>query len=204
MPTSFSEKIMSKRTRNNIKWTCNEIRDLLLSKNEAYGDSALSPENIFSKLDNAQAICARIDDKLSRIKNNGLDDATEDTLDDLIGYLILLKIARQTKGERVTVYTSCNCERGCTICSTTCECTCNIEPTGYIPPWSQEIPKDVRVFTDDKSEWVCKACGKDTSMVDYDYLAARDLHLECALKAEMKEKNMKRKESRETIVVYEE
>ena len=64
---------MSKTTQNNIKWTCNNIRDLLLSKNRAYGDSALSPDNIFSKLDNAQAICARIDDKLSRIKNNGLD-----------------------------------------------------------------------------------------------------------------------------------
>ena len=48
----------------------------------------------FSKLDNAAAICARIDDKLSRIANSGLNDATEDTLDDLIGYLILLKIAR--------------------------------------------------------------------------------------------------------------
>ena len=85
---------MTKKTQNSIKWTCNEIRDLLLAKNKAYGDSALEPDNIFSKLDNAQAICARIDDKLSRIKNNGLDDKTEDTLDDLIGYLILLKIAR--------------------------------------------------------------------------------------------------------------
>jgi len=192
---------MSKRTQNNIKWTCNEIRDLLLSKNKAYGDSAIEPDNIFSKLDNAQAICARIDDKLSRIKNSGLDDATEDTLDDLIGYLILLKVARETNTERVTQFTTCNCEHGWH------NCTCD---TGYVPPWSLEIPKtDVRVFTDDdvtnRADWVCRDCGKDTSMVDYDYLAARDLHLECALKAEMKDnKNMKRKESRETIVVYDE
>ena len=108
---------MSKKTRNDIKWTCNEIRDLLLSKNKAYGDSALSPDNIFSKLDNAQAICARIDDKLSRIKNNGLDDATEDTLDDLIGYLILLKIARETKNEGETEYYMCNCEYGHQNCT---------------------------------------------------------------------------------------
>ena len=85
---------MTKKTQNSIRWTCNEIRDLLVSKNKAYGDSAIEPDNIFSKLDNAQAICARIDDKLSRIKNRGLNDATEDTLDDLICYLILLKIAR--------------------------------------------------------------------------------------------------------------
>ena len=128
---------MSKKTRNDIKWTCNEIRDLLLSKNKAYGDSALSPDNIFSKLDNAQAICARIDDKLSRIKNNGLDDATEDTLDDLIGYLILLKIARETKNEGETEYYMCNCEYGHQNC--TCE--------GYVPPWSHEVPKEVKVFT---------------------------------------------------------
>ena len=137
---------MTKKTQNSIKWTCNEIRDLLISKNEAYGDSALSPDNIFSKLDNAQAICARIDDKLSRIKNNGLDDATEDTLDDLIGYLVLLKIARETNTEKVTQFTTCNCEHGCTICGPKCECVCN-EADGYVPPWSQEMKTEVKVFT---------------------------------------------------------
>ena len=87
---------MTTKTQNSIKWTCNDIRDLLIRKNKAYGDSALEPDNIFSKLDNAQAICARIDDKLSRIKNNGLDDATEDTLDDLIGYLISVSYTHLT------------------------------------------------------------------------------------------------------------
>ena len=130
---------MSKTTRNNIQWTCNEIRDLLLSKNDAYGDSALSPDNIFSKLDSAQAICARIDDKLSRIKNTGLDDATEDTLDDLIGYLILLKIARSEATANVTVFTTCNCEMGCTMCSTECDCVCNVE--------LNDNSVEVRVFT---------------------------------------------------------
>ena len=73
---------------------CDGIKALLLSKNEKYGNSALKPVTVFSKLNSAEAIKARIDDKLSRIANVGLDDATEDTLDDLIGYLILLKIAR--------------------------------------------------------------------------------------------------------------
>ena len=148
---------MTAKTQNNIKWTCNEIRDLLVSKNKAYGDSAIEPDNIFSKLDNAQAICARIDDKLSRIKNVGLDDKTEDTLDDLIGYLVLLKIARSNATARATVWTSCNCEHGCPTCSSTCECTCNVElntnadgtfadhSQGYAPPWSHEVEK-VTVF----------------------------------------------------------
>jgi len=77
-----------------IATTCEDIKTLLLEKNAKYGNSAVEPINIFSQQDNAAAICARIDDKLSRIANSGLNDETEDTLDDLIGYLILLKIAR--------------------------------------------------------------------------------------------------------------
>ena len=77
-----------------IATTCEDIKTLLLEKNAKYGNSAVEPINIFSQQDNAAAICARIDDKLSRIANSGLNDATEDTLDDLIGYMILLKIAR--------------------------------------------------------------------------------------------------------------
>ena len=73
------------------------IKDLLLEKNQKYGDSALTPLKVFSKLDSEEAICARIDDKMSRIKNNGITPDTEDTLNDLIGYLVLLKIARKDR-----------------------------------------------------------------------------------------------------------
>jgi len=69
------------------------ITDLLKEKNEAYGNTALSPTNIFSKLNATEAICARIDDKLARISNRGINDETEDTVDDLIGYLLLLKMS---------------------------------------------------------------------------------------------------------------
>ena len=73
--------------------TCEDIKTMLLEKNLKYGNSAVEPVNIFSKQDNAAAIRARIDDKLSRIANSGLNVDTEDTLSDLIGYMILLKIA---------------------------------------------------------------------------------------------------------------
>jgi len=69
------------------------ISDLLKSKNKAYGNTALNPINIFSKLNASEAICARIDDKLARISNKGINDKTEDTVDDLIGYLLLLKMS---------------------------------------------------------------------------------------------------------------
>lgn len=70
-----------------------KITNLLKEKNEAYGDTALNPTNIFSKLGSTEAICARIDDKLARISNKGITDETEDTVDDLIGYLLLLKMS---------------------------------------------------------------------------------------------------------------
>ena len=74
--------------------TTNELRNLLLRKNKAYGNSALEPLNVFSNQNAVDSLCARLDDKLSRIKNKGLNDKTEDTLFDLAGYLILLIIAK--------------------------------------------------------------------------------------------------------------
>ena len=73
--------------------TIKKITDLLKSKNIAYGNSALNPANIFSKANATESLCARIDDKIMRIKNKGITDKTEDTVDDLIGYLLLLKMS---------------------------------------------------------------------------------------------------------------
>ena len=70
-----------------------QITNLLKEKNKAYGNTALNPTNIFSRLNASEAICARLDDKLARIKNKGIKDETEDTVDDLIGYLLLLKMS---------------------------------------------------------------------------------------------------------------
>lgn len=70
-----------------------EITTLLKEKNAAYGNTALNPPQVFSKLNATEAICARLDDKISRIKNKGINDETEDTVDDLIGYLLLLKMS---------------------------------------------------------------------------------------------------------------
>lgn len=72
-----------------------ELGDMLLEKNKAYGDSALKPINIFSKGEPAALIRVRIDDKLTRIKNLGdTGGDTEDAVSDLIGYLILLQISK--------------------------------------------------------------------------------------------------------------
>lgn len=80
-----------------IRQISDEVTELLLMKNAAYGDSALNPANIFAKGDAVENLCARIDDKLMRIKTKGITDETEDTIQDLIGYLILLKVAIEKK-----------------------------------------------------------------------------------------------------------
>jgi DUF2075 family protein len=80
-------------SKQKIKEACGKVYKLLAEKNEAYGDSALTPLNIFSKGTPSESLYARIDDKLARIKNRGVNDETEDTLMDLCGYLILLMIA---------------------------------------------------------------------------------------------------------------
>ena len=81
-------------TQAQIALVCDDIKDLLLQKNRKYGDSALNPNRIFSKADAVEQILVRIDDKLNRIqKGAGLLANDEDVVSDLIGYLVLLKIA---------------------------------------------------------------------------------------------------------------
>ena len=69
-----------------------EIKELLISKNEKYGNSALEPLGVFSQLSAKEGLLVRIDDKLKRIKIGSLDHDDEDVINDLIGYLVLLKI----------------------------------------------------------------------------------------------------------------
>ena len=84
-------------TRDLILQEAEAVTNLLLLKNEAYGDSALNPAGIFAGGDAVDNLCCRIDDKLMRIKMRGITDETEDTVQDLIGYLILLKVALRQK-----------------------------------------------------------------------------------------------------------
>jgi len=76
-----------------IREECREIERILLAKNAAYGNSALRPVRIFSKADAVEQIRVRIDDKLSRIARG--QAAGEDVTLDLIGYLVLLRIAER-------------------------------------------------------------------------------------------------------------
>ena len=61
-------------SKEQIKDVTGRVYRMLAEKNEAYGNSALEPINIFSKGDAVESLQARIDDKLARIKNRGVND----------------------------------------------------------------------------------------------------------------------------------
>jgi hypothetical protein len=81
-------------TEDLIKNVCSDVQEMLIQKNRAYGDSALDPVRIFSKSDAVEQIYVRIDDKLSRVKR-GHEYPGDDTIKDLVGYLILLLVAKE-------------------------------------------------------------------------------------------------------------
>lgn len=72
-----------------------EITEMLVAKNQKYGNSAIEPLGIFSDLSPEEGLKVRIDDKLKRIKNGSIDRDDEDVVNDLIGYLVILKILQK-------------------------------------------------------------------------------------------------------------
>ena len=90
-PSALSE------AQKQIAQECDEVRELLLDKNRAYGNSALEPVRVFSRASVVEQLLVRIDDKLSRLSRGS--DAGEDVELDLIGYLVLLRIARKREAE---------------------------------------------------------------------------------------------------------
>ena len=80
------EKLTESQTK--IVEICDSIKDLLLYKNQKYGDSALNPNNIFYKGDSTNSIKIRLDDKIGRIKN--CEETRINDVADVVGYGILL------------------------------------------------------------------------------------------------------------------
>ena len=85
---------MSRETENRITEIMRGIEEMLIAKNRAYGDSALEPVRVFSKTDTIEQLYVRIDDKLSRVQR-GHEYPGDDTIFDLVGYLVLLLIAKE-------------------------------------------------------------------------------------------------------------
>lgn len=77
-----------------ISMVFDEVKEIVIGKNRRYGNSVLAPLRVFSKCSPIEGILVRIDDKLSRLMS-GQQDEDEDVVLDLIGYLVLLRIARR-------------------------------------------------------------------------------------------------------------
>lgn len=77
-------------TQDKIEFLFDNFKIFLKEKNKRYGDSALTPINIFTKANAGNQICNRLDDKLSRIKNSEV--LKKNDLSDLFGYVALLLI----------------------------------------------------------------------------------------------------------------
>ena len=80
----------------NVRRILTDLEDELIRKNEAYGDSALNPVRVFSKADRIEQLYVRLDDKISRIQR-GNEYPGDDTLKDILGYIVLLMIARESE-----------------------------------------------------------------------------------------------------------
>lgn len=90
--------------REKIIEISDSMKDLLLYKNEKYGDSALSPNNIFYKGDSTNSILIRLDDKIGRIKNNTDSKPRVNDVCDIIGYCVLLLASMNVTSEDISKF----------------------------------------------------------------------------------------------------
>jgi len=74
-----------------ISEECDALKVMLIEKSKAYGSSWRDPLRVFSRADPVEQLRVRIDDKLSRLMRGSA--AGEDVVLDLLGYLVLLRIA---------------------------------------------------------------------------------------------------------------
>ena len=81
-----------------VRLVVGELEDMLLAKNRKYGDAALNPRRIFSKASPSELIKVRLDDKISRIAAAQTDE-DEDPYWDMLGYLVLYRIAKKREAE---------------------------------------------------------------------------------------------------------
>lgn len=92
--TAINNAVQQEQFAKEVTEVLHGISKLLIEKNRKYGDSALNPARIFSRADTVEQLKIRLDDKINRVRNQQ-DDEDEDVEMDLIGYLVLLRIAKK-------------------------------------------------------------------------------------------------------------
>jgi hypothetical protein len=72
-----------------IKLVCTDLMNLLLEKNEKYGNSVLAPSSEIASIPALVGCVSRVQDKIKRLRL-GSEYPGDDTLFDLAGYIVLL------------------------------------------------------------------------------------------------------------------
>lgn len=91
-------------TQQKIHEIMGAMKDLLLYKNQKYGDSAINPEKIFYKGDSTSSILIRLNDKIGRVKANPDDKPRINDVCDIIGYCTLLLISMGVTAEDIAKF----------------------------------------------------------------------------------------------------
>lgn len=95
---------MASETQQKICEVMDSMKDLLLYKNELYGDAALNPKKIFYKGNSTNSILIRLDDKIGRVMANSDDIPRINDTVDIVGYLILLLISEGVTKEDIAKF----------------------------------------------------------------------------------------------------
>lgn len=91
-------------TQQKIHEIMGAMKDLLLYKNQKYGDSAINPKKIFYKGDSTNSILIRLDDKLGRVMSNTEEKPRVNDVCDIIGYCTLLLISMGVTAEDIAKF----------------------------------------------------------------------------------------------------
>lgn len=91
-------------TQQKIHQIMNAMKDLLLYKNQKYGDSAINPKKIFYKGDSTNSILIRLDDKIGRVMSNTEEKPRINDICDIIGYCTLLLISMGVTAEDIAKF----------------------------------------------------------------------------------------------------
>jgi len=91
-------------TQQKIQEILEAMKELLLYKNQKYGDSAINPKKIFYKGDSTNSILIRLDDKIGRIMSNTEEKPRVNDVADIIGYCTLLLISMGVTKEDIAKF----------------------------------------------------------------------------------------------------
>lgn len=91
-------------TQQKIHEIMGAMKDLLLYKNQKYGDSAINPKKIFYKGNSTNSILIHLDDKIGRVMSNTEEKPRVNDVCDIIGYCTLLLISMGVTAEDIAKF----------------------------------------------------------------------------------------------------